>query len=50
METLIERGGLFTLEVFPRGTRGLRDSETERAMDVWGEIDRWLEAEGLMES
>ena len=50
MEALIERGGPFTLEVFPRGTHGLRDSGSGRPMDVWGKIDSWLEVEELVES
>jgi pimeloyl-ACP methyl ester carboxylesterase len=49
MEALIERGGRFTLEVFPRGTHGLRDSGSGRPMDFWGEIDSWLEVEELVE-
>lgn len=45
MAALIERGGPFTLEVFPRGTHGLRDSETGEPIDFWMSVDRWLEAE-----
>lgn len=45
MEALIELGGPFTLEVFPHGTHGLRDSGSGRMLDIWGSIDRWLESE-----
>lgn len=47
MQKLIEAGQPITLEVFPRGTHGLRDSQTGRILDFWGSIDRWLTAEGL---
>ena len=48
MQKLIEAGQPITMEVFPRGTHGLRDSQTGRILDFWESIDRWLEAEELV--